>query len=100
MARNRSFCTRWIKRKPIARVGALATAAALSTVALLAGCSSGPPLFLSDGRPTTQVDCSGTGSWNSCEQQARARCGGGAFDALGRSIEGQTRTLVFACQAK
>ncbi|WJF92168.1 hypothetical protein QS306_17195 [Paraburkholderia bonniea] len=63
----------------------------------MAACSSGPPLFLSDGRPTTQVQC--TGSFASCEQQARANCDG-AFDVVRRSTDNGTLALLYACQKK
>ncbi|WP_322048454.1 hypothetical protein [Paraburkholderia sp. J67] len=67
--------------------------------AALSACSSGPPLFLSDGRPTIQVQCPAGGDRDSCVQQARVRCGG-AYDTVDTSTSGDTYTLVFACKAK
>jgi starvation-inducible outer membrane lipoprotein len=74
-------------------------ACALALIAGLAACSSGPPLFLSDGRPTVQVQCSAAGDRDSCAQQARARCGGAGYDTVDHSSDGTNYTLVFACQA-
>ncbi|WP_027213947.1 hypothetical protein [Burkholderia sp. WSM2232] len=63
----------------------------------LAGCGSSAPLFLSDGRPTTLVECP-AGS-DSCAQQAAASCGG-AFDTVRRSTSNGTLSLIYACRAK
>ena len=68
-------------------------------VAALSACSSGPPLFLSDGRPTRQVQCSAAGDRDSCAQQARAQCGV-SYDTVGQSTSGGVYTLVFACHAR
>ena len=68
--------------------------------ALLAGltaCSSSPPLFLPDGRPTTLVQCP-EGS-DSCVQQARVSCGG-QFDVVRQSSDNGTVSLIYACPAK
>lgn len=70
---------------------------ALGAVAALSGCSSSAPLFLSDGRTTTLVQCP-AGS-DSCSQQANASCGG-AFDVVRQSIESGTLNLIYACRAK
>lgn len=80
-------CRSW--RLPVA--GAL--------LAALAACSSGPPLFLSDGRPTVQVQCPASGDRDSCVQQARSRCGGAGYDNVAQTTEGNNFTLVFACRA-
>lgn len=72
-------------------------ALALPAVALLSGCSSSAPLFLSDGRPTTLVQCR-EGS-DSCTQQASAACGG-AFDVVRQSSDNGTFSLIYACRAK
>ncbi|MEZ0600704.1 hypothetical protein ACAX43_00870 [Paraburkholderia sp. IW21] len=69
----------------------------LPAIAMLCGCSSSAPLFLSDGRPTTLVQCP-AGS-DSCVQQARASCGG-AFDVVRQSSGNGTLSLIYACQAK
>jgi starvation-inducible outer membrane lipoprotein len=74
-------------------------AAAGVLVAALSACSSSTPLFLSDGRPTIQVQCPAAGDRDSCAQQARARCGG-AYDTVNTSTDGSNYNLVFACNAK
>ncbi|RDK02227.1 hypothetical protein [Paraburkholderia lacunae] len=66
-------------------------------IAVLSGCSSSAPLFLSDGRITTLVQCP-NGS-DSCVQQARASCGG-AFDVVRQSTSNGTLSLIYACRAK
>ncbi|WP_051390846.1 hypothetical protein [Paraburkholderia mimosarum] len=84
---------------PLFRVGKSPFAlCALTLIAGLAACSSAPPLFLSDGRPTVQVQCAASGDHDSCTQQARARCDGAGFDAVAHSSDGDTYTLVFACR--
>lgn len=67
--------------------------------AALPACSSSTPLFLSDGRPTIQVQCPAAGDRESCAEQARARCGG-PYDTVDTSTEGASYNLVFACRAK
>ncbi|MFM0736862.1 hypothetical protein PQQ51_06410 [Paraburkholderia xenovorans] len=69
----------------------------VSGIAVLGGCSSSAPLFLSDGRPTTLVQCP-NGS-DSCAQQAAASCGG-AFDVVRQTNENGTLNLIYACKAK
>jgi len=80
-----------------AKRAAPGAAAGFALLAALAGCSSSPPLFLPDGRPTTLVQCP-QGS-DSCTQQARAACGG-QFDVVRQSNEDGTRSLIYACPAK
>lgn len=70
---------------------------AFPAIALLSGCSSSAPLFLSDGRQTTLVQCP-AGS-DSCSQQANAACGG-AFDVVRQSRDNGTLSLIYACRAK
>ncbi|AXL50642.1 hypothetical protein DSC91_002952 [Paraburkholderia caffeinilytica] len=70
---------------------------ALPAIVLLCGCSSSAPLFLSDGRQTTLVQCP-AGS-DSCSQQANAACGG-AFDVVRQSRDNGTLSLIYACRAK
>jgi hypothetical protein len=70
---------------------------AVGAVAVLSGCSSSAPLFLSDGRATTLVQCR-VGS-DSCSQQASASCGG-AFDVVRQSSASGTLSLIYACRAK
>jgi hypothetical protein len=80
-----------------ARRAGCATLAAGAFAAALGGCSSSPPLFLSDGRQTTLVQCP-TGSDN-CAQQATASCGG-AFDVVRQTTDNGTLNLIYACRAK
>jgi hypothetical protein len=70
---------------------------AVGAIAALSGCSSSPPLFLSDGRQTTLVQCP-AGSDN-CAQQATASCGG-EFDVVRQTTDNGTRSLIYACRAK
>ena len=72
-------------------------AAALAMTGALAACSSAPPLFSADGRPTTLVQCP-AGSDN-CEQQAQAMCGG-AFDPIRTTTGNGVRSLLYACRGK
>jgi hypothetical protein len=65
--------------------------------AALAGCSSSPPLFLPDGRPTTLVQCP-EGS-DSCSQQARVNCGG-QFEVVRQSSDNGTLSLIYACPVR
>jgi predicted small lipoprotein YifL len=69
----------------------------LALLATLAGCSSSPPLFLPDGRPTTLVQCP-EGS-DSCAQQARVNCGG-QFEVVRQSSENGTLSLIYACPVR
>lgn len=92
MTRIRSLLTR-PGRLPL-------SAGALILASALAACSSAPPLFLSDGRPTQQVQCPSAGDHDSCNQQARVQCGAGGYDTIDESDAGGTHTLVFACRAK
>lgn len=70
---------------------------AIAAVAALSGCSSSPPLFMSDGRATTLVQCP-VGS-DSCVQQANASCGG-AYDTVRESRDNGTFSLIYACRSK
>lgn len=72
-------------------------ALAVGGMALLSGCSSSPPLFLSDGRATTLVQCP-YGS-DSCTQQASAACGGN-YDVVRQSHDNGILSLIYACKAK
>ncbi|MCY0389053.1 hypothetical protein OVY01_18020 [Robbsia sp. Bb-Pol-6] len=65
---------------------------------VLAGCSSAPPLFTADGRPTMQVSCNGGGDWSECERRAKVACGDGGYDELTRSIKSDQQTLYLACR--
>lgn len=64
---------------------------------LLGACSSSAPLFLSDGRLTTQVQC--PDGAQACAQQAQASCGG-PFDVVRQSTENGVFNLIYACRAK
>jgi len=92
MTRSGSSLLSVVRRLPFAAV-------ACASLAALSACSSSPPLFLSDGRPTIQVQCPAAGDRDSCAQQARARCGG-AYDTVNTSTDGSNYNLVFACRAK
>ncbi len=92
MKRSYSFS---VRTDPLARAALGVTGFAL--LAGLAACSSSPPLFLSDGRPTTLVQCP-EGS-DSCVQQARVSCGG-QFDVVRQSSSNGTVSLIYACPAK
>lgn len=92
MKRSYSFS---VRTNRLARAATGATAFAM--LAGLSACSSSPPLFLSDGRPTTLVQCP-EGS-DSCVQQARVSCGG-QFDVVRQSSENGTLSLIYACPAK
>jgi hypothetical protein len=85
-----------VRTNHLARAALSATGFALLTG--LAACSSSPPLFLSDGRATTLVQCP-EGS-DSCAQQARANCGGGQFEVVRQSSDKGTLSLIYACPAK
>ena len=92
MKRSQTFTARVMQR-----VRSAALPAALAMTGALAACSSAPPLFSSDGRPTTLVQCP-AGSDN-CEQQAQAMCGG-AFDTMRSTTDNGTRSLLYACRGK
>jgi hypothetical protein len=69
------------------------------TVMLLAGCSSGPTLFTSDGRPTQRVQCGNQdSSWQDCFAQARAQCHDSEYDVVSRSDDNAARSLLIACR--
>ncbi|KEZ06680.1 hypothetical protein GQ57_06525 [Burkholderia sp. MSh2] len=70
----------------------------LALVAGLGGCGGSAPLFTSDGRPTTQVQCTGS-DWSNCTDNARAICNGD-FEVLQQSSDDATRNLLFACKKK
>jgi hypothetical protein len=108
MAQSRSSKNKWptgfsMKRSQTstARVIHWVRSAALPVVVAMTGalaaCSSAPPLFAPDGRPTTLVQCP-AGSDN-CEQQAQAMCGG-AFDTIRATTENGGRSLLYACRGK
>jgi hypothetical protein len=108
MAQSRSSKNKWptgnsMKRsQPSAAritlwVRGASLAAMLAMTGALAACSSAPPLFSPDGRPTTLVQCP-AGSDN-CEQQAQAMCGG-AFDAVRTTTANGVRNLLYACRGK
>jgi predicted small lipoprotein YifL len=87
MKRSYSFSARTDR---LMRTALGATGVAL--LAALAGCSSSPPLFLPDGRPTTLVQCP-AGS-DSCAQQARQ------FEVVRQSSENGTLSLIYACPVR
>jgi predicted small lipoprotein YifL len=77
---------------------AMCAAAALVAVAALAGCGSSAPLFASDGRPTTLVQC--TNGSDSCDQQAAASCEGAGYEVVRQTVESGVRNLLYACKRK
>ncbi|WP_232470925.1 hypothetical protein [Caballeronia hypogeia] len=64
----------------------------------LAGCSSAPPLFSADGRPTQQIQCPAYGGWRNCTDNAKVQCPSG-YDVLDQSTENNQNTLLVACKA-
>jgi hypothetical protein len=66
----------------------------------LAGCSSAPPLFSADGRPTTLIQCPAAGGWSLCTQNARATCQGANYDVLEQSTDNGQNGLLIACKAQ
>jgi predicted small lipoprotein YifL len=79
-------------------VRAMCTVAALAAVSALAGCGSSAPLFASDGRPTTLVQC--TNGSDSCDQQAAASCSGAGYEVVRQTVESGVRNLLYACKGK
>lgn len=65
----------------------------------LAACSSAPPLFSSDGRPTTLIQCPAAGGWSLCQQNARATCAG-SYDVLDQTDANGQYGILIACKAK
>ena len=63
----------------------------------LAACSSAPPLFSADGRPTQQIQCPAYGGWRNCTDNAKALCPSG-YDVLGQSTENNQNSLLVACK--
>lgn len=90
--------------KNIMKQNAVATSSmrkiALSGMLLftLAACSSGPPLFTPDGRPTTQVDCTGGNGWTECDRRAAVACGSGGYDLLAHDDSNNRRVAYIACR--
>ncbi|MFM0322037.1 hypothetical protein [Caballeronia glebae] len=63
----------------------------------LAGCSSAPPLFSADGRPTQQIQCPAYGGWKNCADNAKVLCPAG-YDVLDQSTENNQNSLLVACK--
>ncbi|MDR5734973.1 MULTISPECIES: hypothetical protein [Caballeronia] len=78
------------------RIGSIALLAA--GVSALGGCSSSPPLFSADGRPTQLVTCPAYGGWRLCTDNAKVACPGG-YDVLEQSSENNQNALLLACKA-
>jgi hypothetical protein len=76
------------------------TVSLLAMVSALTGCSSAPPLFSADGRPTTQIQCPANGGWTLCQQNARATCQGASYDVLEQSTDNGQNGLLIACKAQ
>jgi hypothetical protein len=64
----------------------------------LAGCSSAPPLFSADGRPTQQINCPAGGGWRNCTDNAKALCPAG-YDVIDQSTGDTSDSLLVACRA-
>ncbi|KND62356.1 hypothetical protein BVER_01548 [Candidatus Burkholderia verschuerenii] len=64
----------------------------------LGGCSSAPPLFSADGRPTQQISCPAGGGWRNCTDNAKALCPGG-YDVIDQSTGDTSNSLLVACRA-
>ncbi|MBU6494280.1 MAG: hypothetical protein KGK15_03770 [Burkholderiales bacterium] len=74
------------------------TAICLSALVLTA-CSSAPPLFTSDNRPTDLIACPGS-SWDLCHSRAAKQCGAAGFDVIQRNDDDDaTRSMLIACKA-
>ncbi|MDP9153211.1 MAG: hypothetical protein M3O74_03070 [Pseudomonadota bacterium] len=80
-------------------VRSLALVPLLAAVSALSACSSAPPLFSSDGRPTSMINCPSNGGWSNCQENARAMCAG-SYDVLDQSSENGQNGLLIACRAK
>jgi hypothetical protein len=70
----------------------------LAATAVLGGCGSSAPLFASDGRPTTLVQC--TNGSDACDQQAAASCDGAGYEVVRQTVESGVRNLLYACKRK
>jgi hypothetical protein len=75
----------------------LLTMLLLSTLPL-DGCSSAPPLFSADGRPTQQIQCPAYGGWRNCTDNANALCPGG-YDVIDQSSADDKNSMLVACKA-
>jgi hypothetical protein len=64
----------------------------------LGACSSAPPLFSADGRPTQEVTCPAYGGWRNCTDNAKALCPAG-YDVIDQSSSDSNNTLLIACKA-
>ncbi len=71
----------------------------VAALSALSACSSAPPLFSSDGRPTSMIQCPTSGGWSNCQENARALCAG-SYDVLDQSSENGQNGLLIACRAK
>ncbi|KMZ13007.1 hypothetical protein BHUM_00733 [Candidatus Burkholderia humilis] len=66
--------------------------------AMLGGCSSTPPLFSADGRPTQQITCPAYGGWRNCMDNAKAQCPSG-YDMIDQSSADNQNTMLIACKS-
>jgi hypothetical protein len=64
----------------------------------LDGCSSAPPLFSADGRPTQQIQCPAYGGWRNCTDNAKALCPSG-YDVIDQSTGDSQNSMLIACKA-
>jgi hypothetical protein len=65
--------------------------------AALGACSSAPPLFSADGRPTQEISCPAYGGWRNCMDNAKALCPGG-YDLVDQSSDDSKNTMLIACK--
>ncbi|KMQ81118.1 hypothetical protein BPMI_03048 [Candidatus Burkholderia pumila] len=81
------------------KTGLLATLISLTMSAFaLGGCSSAPPLFSADGRPTQQIQCPAYGGWHNCTDNAKAQCPGG-YDVIDQSSADSQNVMLIVCKA-
>lgn len=71
--------------------------ASMAVFGTLAACSSPYPLFTSDGRATTMVDCTGA-DWSLCQQRAQSLCPSSTYDVIDRRNDSGGRGLLVACK--
>lgn len=85
-------------RSAVGCAAALRAACAAALCSALAACGGSAPLFTSDGRPTTLVQCPAQNPASNCTDNARGICGGD-IDVIRVSVDNGMRNLVFACKA-
>jgi hypothetical protein len=84
-------------RMKLGKAIGLSAALTLGTLTL-DGCSSAPPLFSADGRPTQQIQCPAYGGWRNCTDNAKALCPSG-YDVIDQSTGDSQNSMLIACKA-